>query len=135
MYQDSLYSRLKSGIVKSKNILVPKSGTDGAGKSSSGSDLTIHSKVGPAFYKRPIAVPELQGDAASPNLQKLRIVDPFHENALVLIVALASYPLFSLDEIGAELQNPFSSQSKSSPFRWNLQEHSRQCDGFDENIG
>jgi ion channel-forming bestrophin family protein len=30
-----------------------------------------------------------------------------------LIVALASYPLFSLDEIGAELQNPFSSRNLS----------------------
>lgn len=30
-----------------------------------------------------------------------------------LVVALASYPLFSLDEIGAELQNPFSSRNLS----------------------
>ncbi len=30
-----------------------------------------------------------------------------------LIVALASYPLFSLDEIGAELQNPFSPRNVS----------------------
>jgi putative membrane protein len=30
-----------------------------------------------------------------------------------LIVALASYPLFSLDEIGAELQNPFSPRNLS----------------------
>jgi putative membrane protein len=30
-----------------------------------------------------------------------------------LIVALASYPLFSLDEIGAELQNPFSARNLS----------------------
>ena len=30
-----------------------------------------------------------------------------------LIVALAAYPLFSLDEIGAELQNPFSSRNLS----------------------
>lgn len=30
-----------------------------------------------------------------------------------LIVALASHPLFSLDEIGAELQNPFSSRNLS----------------------
>lgn len=30
-----------------------------------------------------------------------------------LIVALASYPLFSLDEIGAELQNPFSVRNLS----------------------
>lgn len=30
-----------------------------------------------------------------------------------LVVALASYPLFSLDEIGAELQNPFSPRNLS----------------------
>lgn len=30
-----------------------------------------------------------------------------------LIVALAAYPLFSLDEIGAELQNPFSAKNLS----------------------
>lgn len=30
-----------------------------------------------------------------------------------LVVALASYPLFSLDEIGAELQNPFSQRNLS----------------------
>jgi ion channel-forming bestrophin family protein len=30
-----------------------------------------------------------------------------------LVVALASYPLFSLDEIGAELQNPFSAKNLS----------------------
>ena len=30
-----------------------------------------------------------------------------------LIVALVSYPLFSLDEIGAELQNPFSPRNLS----------------------
>jgi putative membrane protein len=30
-----------------------------------------------------------------------------------LVVALASYPLFSLDEIGAELQNPFSTRNLS----------------------
>ncbi|MBP6218444.1 MAG: hypothetical protein KA436_07640 [Oligoflexales bacterium] len=30
-----------------------------------------------------------------------------------LVVALASYPLFSLDEIGAELQNPFSPKNLS----------------------
>lgn len=30
-----------------------------------------------------------------------------------LVVALASYPLFSLDEIGAELQNPFSARNLS----------------------
>ena len=30
-----------------------------------------------------------------------------------LIVALAAYPLFTLDEIGAELQNPFSPRNLS----------------------
>ena len=30
-----------------------------------------------------------------------------------LVMAAASYPLFSLDEIGAELQNPFSSRNLS----------------------
>lgn len=30
-----------------------------------------------------------------------------------LVVALAAYPLFSLDEIGAELQNPFSPRNLS----------------------
>lgn len=33
--------------------------------------------------------------------------------AAPLVVALASYPLFSLDEIGAELQNPFSPRNLS----------------------
>ena len=30
-----------------------------------------------------------------------------------LVVALVAYPLFSLDEIGAELQNPFSQRNLS----------------------
>lgn len=33
--------------------------------------------------------------------------------SMPLIVAMVSYPLFSLDEIGAELQNPFSSSNLS----------------------
>jgi hypothetical protein len=64
-------------------------------------------------------------DTLLPNLNNGDATDPVAQSDLTtnsktrmndydqLIVSLASYPLFSLDEIGAELQNPFSPRNLS----------------------
>lgn len=81
MHQDSLYNRLKNGVVKSKDIIVPHSVSGTAAHPTSESALTSHTKSRSPQPMRPMDIPALHEATAMP-WEALSTVEPVNESAL-----------------------------------------------------
>lgn len=82
MRQDSPNSRLKNSVVRRKDILVPNSWADDDTSSTAESDSAKASTAQSTIYRRPMGLPFLQDDIASPKSGMPNIAEPFRESTL-----------------------------------------------------